>query len=87
MSKHDNNEEEQPLKTLPKAMHHLMVDVEHAITDTERILIDVEEIEHSCNKCCLQCIWHHIVRVFCCSKDTTDDNDDYYDKMSEQLLV
>ena len=95
MSKHfqnednENNEQEQErkaLQTLPKAMHNLMVDVENVVSDTERILIDVEEIEHSCNNCCLQCIWRHLVRVFCCSKDATDDDNDY-NKFSEKLHV
>ena len=41
MSKHDNNDnneqeqEQKALKTLPKAMHHLMVDVENVVSDTE----------------------------------------------------
>ena len=82
----EEQEEQKPLNTLPKAIHHLMVDVESVVSDTERILIDIEEIEHSCNRCCLQCIWRHFVRVFCCSKDTSEDDYDYV-KMSEPLHV
>ena len=65
------NDNELKTTTTFSKIQHVVTDTAKVINDAEQLLEDIEELEHSCHKQCLKCLWRHIVNIFCCSYDTT----------------